>query len=88
MTDREAAGKSRDPGCRLPNARDSTPAGETIVDGRNAQYGVRFDGWVDHAAFRSVSDAARRYSGELDLSPKPVNWLPKTPVMPMSTPSR
>jgi methionine-rich copper-binding protein CopC len=31
---------------------DSTPAAETIVDGRNAQYVVRFDGWVDHAASR------------------------------------
>jgi methionine-rich copper-binding protein CopC len=34
------------------HVRDSTPAAETIVDGRNAQYVVRFDGWVDHAASR------------------------------------
>ena len=26
------------------------PAAEAIVDGRNAQYVVRFDGWVDHGA--------------------------------------
>jgi len=32
--------------------RDSSPAAEAIVDGRNAQYVVRFDGWVDHAASR------------------------------------
>ena len=31
---------------------NSTPAVETIVDGHNAQYVVRFDGWVDHAASR------------------------------------
>jgi methionine-rich copper-binding protein CopC len=34
------------------HVRDSTPAAETIVDGRNAQYVVRFDGWVDHATSR------------------------------------
>jgi methionine-rich copper-binding protein CopC len=34
------------------HVRDSTPAAETIVEGRNAQYVVRFDGWVDHAASR------------------------------------
>ena len=32
------------------NVRDSSPAAEAIVDGRNAQYVVRFDGWVDHGA--------------------------------------
>jgi methionine-rich copper-binding protein CopC len=31
---------------------DTTPAAEAIVDGRNAQYVVRFDGPVDHAAAR------------------------------------
>jgi methionine-rich copper-binding protein CopC len=41
--------------CRLAEARplhvrDSFPAAEAILDGRNAQYIVRFDGWVDHAA--------------------------------------
>ena len=30
--------------------RESYPAAEMIVDGRNAQYIVRFDGWIDHAA--------------------------------------
>jgi len=34
------------------HVHDSTPAAETIVDGRNAQYVVRFDGWVDHAGSR------------------------------------
>jgi methionine-rich copper-binding protein CopC len=29
--------------------RESYPAAEMIVDGRDAQYVVRFDGWVDHA---------------------------------------
>ena len=29
------------------NARDSFPAAEAILDGRNAQYFIRFDGWVD-----------------------------------------
>lgn len=32
------------------HVRDSFPAAEAIVDGRNAQYVVRFDGWVDHGA--------------------------------------
>jgi len=41
--------------CGLAEARplhvhDSSPAAEAIVDGRNAQYVVRFDGWVDHGA--------------------------------------
>jgi methionine-rich copper-binding protein CopC len=35
---------------RQLNVRQSHPAAEMIVDGRNAQYIVRFDGWVDHAA--------------------------------------
>jgi methionine-rich copper-binding protein CopC len=30
--------------------RDSFPAAEAILDGRNAQYIIRFDGWVDHGA--------------------------------------
>ena len=30
----------------------SYPAAETMVAGSNAQYIVRFDGWVDHAASR------------------------------------
>ncbi len=29
---------------------NSFPAAEAILDGRNAQYIVRFDGWVDHSA--------------------------------------
>jgi len=32
------------------NVRDSFPAAEAILDGRNAQYVIRFDGWVDHGA--------------------------------------
>jgi methionine-rich copper-binding protein CopC len=32
------------------NVQDSTPAAEAILDGRNAQYVIRFDGWVDHGA--------------------------------------
>ena len=32
--------------------RDSYPAMMTIVDGRNAQYIVRFNGWISHAASR------------------------------------
>jgi methionine-rich copper-binding protein CopC len=32
------------------HVRDSTPAAGTTADGRNAQYVVRFDGWIDHAA--------------------------------------
>ena len=32
------------------HVRDSSPAAEAIVDGLNAQYVVRFDGWVDHGA--------------------------------------
>ena len=32
------------------NVRDSFPAAEAILDGRNAQYVIRFDGWVDHSA--------------------------------------
>jgi methionine-rich copper-binding protein CopC len=30
--------------------RESYPFAEMTVDGRNAQYLVRFDGWIDHAA--------------------------------------
>jgi len=29
------------------NVRDSFPAAEAILDGRNAQYVIRFDDWVD-----------------------------------------
>jgi methionine-rich copper-binding protein CopC len=41
--------------CGLAEARplhlkDSAPAAEAILDGRNAQYVIRFDGWVDHGA--------------------------------------
>jgi hypothetical protein len=41
--------------CGLAEARplhvhDSFPAAEAILDGRNAQYIVRFDGWIDHGA--------------------------------------
>ena len=32
--------------------RQSFPAAETTVSGYNAQYVVRLDGWVDHAASR------------------------------------
>ena len=32
------------------NVRDSFPAAEAILDGCNAQYVIRFDGWVDHGA--------------------------------------
>jgi hypothetical protein len=32
------------------HVRDSAPAAEAIVYGRNVQYLVRFDGWVDHGA--------------------------------------
>jgi methionine-rich copper-binding protein CopC len=32
------------------HTRDSFPAAEEILDGRNAQYIVRFDGCVDHGA--------------------------------------
>ena len=35
---------------RALKVRESYPATEMIVDGRNAQYTVRFDGWIDHAA--------------------------------------
>jgi len=35
---------------RQLNVRDSFPAAESILDGRNAQYIIRFDGWVDHGA--------------------------------------
>ena len=37
---------------RTLSVRESYPAAEMTVDGRNAQYIVRFDGWVDHAASR------------------------------------
>ena len=43
--------------CGLADARplrvrNSLPAAEAIVDGSNAQYLIRFDGWIDHAASR------------------------------------
>jgi methionine-rich copper-binding protein CopC len=34
------------------HVRESFPQAEAILDGRNAQYVVRFDGLVDHAASR------------------------------------
>jgi methionine-rich copper-binding protein CopC len=37
---------------RAPQLRESTPAAEAILDGRNLQYVVRFDAPVDHAAAR------------------------------------
>jgi hypothetical protein len=46
------------------DVRESYPAAEMIVDGRSAQYVVRFDGPVDHAASRispSWSTARHRY---------------------------
>ena len=35
-----------------PQLRDSRPAAEEFVDGRNQQYVVRFDAPIDHAASR------------------------------------
>lgn len=35
---------------RSLSVRDSFPAAEAMLDGRNAQYIIRFDGWVDHGA--------------------------------------
>jgi methionine-rich copper-binding protein CopC len=32
------------------NLRDTSPKGEATVDGRNAQYVIHFNGWVDHEA--------------------------------------
>jgi len=32
------------------HVRHSFPAAEAILDDRNAQYIVRFDGWIDHGA--------------------------------------
>jgi hypothetical protein len=37
---------------RALHARDSFPKAEAILDGRSAQYLIRFDGLVDHAASR------------------------------------
>jgi len=37
---------------RALHVRQSEPAAETIVDGRNVQYVVHFDGMVDHGASR------------------------------------
>jgi hypothetical protein len=34
------------------HVRDSKPAAETIIVGRHAEYVIRFDGLVDHAASR------------------------------------
>ena len=39
-------------GARPLHVRNSLPAAETVVDGSNAQYMIRFDGWIDHAASR------------------------------------
>lgn len=41
--------------CALAEARPlavrtSFPVAETVLAGRNAQYVVRFDGWIDHGA--------------------------------------
>lgn len=35
-----------------PQLRDSSPAAEAILDGRNQQYVVRFDAPIDHLASR------------------------------------
>jgi len=37
---------------RALHVRQSYPEAETIVRGSNAQFVIRFDGWVDHAASR------------------------------------
>jgi methionine-rich copper-binding protein CopC len=34
------------------HVRESTPAAEAIIHGRHAEYAIRFDGPVDHAASR------------------------------------
>lgn len=34
------------------HVRDSNPTAETIIHGRHAEYVIRFDGLVDHAASR------------------------------------
>ena len=39
-------------GASPPPVRDSRPALEAILDGRNLQFVLRFDGPVDHAAAR------------------------------------
>ena len=35
---------------RALHVRQSDPVADTIIQGRNAQFVIRFDGWVDHAA--------------------------------------
>lgn len=37
---------------RLLNARYSSPAARSTLDGHNTQYVIRFDGWVDHESSR------------------------------------
>jgi hypothetical protein len=58
------------------HVRDSTPAAETIVDGRNAQYVVRFDGWVDHAAPGWTSPKMERLSSRSQRQPFRPTHLP------------
>ena len=66
------------------NVRDSSPAAEAIVDGRNAQYVVRFDGWVDHGASQmditengKVSSHSFRpgTASPMFWPPRPLHWL-------------
>jgi methionine-rich copper-binding protein CopC len=40
------------PQARPLHVRQSTPAAEAIISGRHAEYVIRFDGPVDHAASR------------------------------------
>lgn len=37
---------------RTLHVRSSVPAGETIIDGRNMQYVIQFDGQLDHRTSR------------------------------------
>ena len=66
------------------NVRDSFPAAEAIVDGRNAQYVVRFDGWVDHGASQmDITENGKvveplvptETASPMFWPPRPLRWL-------------
>jgi hypothetical protein len=66
------------------NVRDSSPKAEATVDGRKAQYVIRFDGWVDHGASqvditengKVIEPLVPTRDSEPDVSPpRPLHWL-------------
>jgi methionine-rich copper-binding protein CopC len=63
---------------------ESFPAAQAVVDGRNAQYSVRFDGLVDHRASRLLITQGSRVVETLKplLSAAPEVLFASAPLLP------